>query len=88
MVEFYRMAEVSPKSGIPRYVHLEVLGTRCYPAVIEAGNRGYIKYFHPIDRDWYMLHTSTIESVTTDDDGVITIVTRNTKYVLKPEEET
>ena len=86
MIDLYRIIEVLPKSGILRSVHREVLGTKCYPAFLEVGERGFIKFFDPIDYDWHRLHTSTIEKVTYEDD-MITIVTRNTKYVLKKELE-
>lgn len=85
MPEFYRISEVAPKSGFMRDVHHEVLGARCYPLEINEGERGWIKFYDKYDRCYHTLHTSTIESVDVANNGDITIITRNTKYVLTKE---
>ena len=82
MLEFYKVSEVVPKSGFMRDVHYEVLGSRCYILELNVGNRGYIKFYDKYDMCYHTLHTSTVQSVDTAENGDITIITRNTKYVL------
>lgn len=79
----YIIKDVTPKNGIMRDVHEEVLGRRCYIVSAKVGDSGLLKYLPDYDDRYHSLRTSAI--VTVDDrthDGETVIETVNTIYRL------
>lgn len=81
---YYQISDIKPKSGNLREVHQSALGRPCYIVSLDPGERGMLMFKPDYDPDeWHRLHLSTIQNVT-DDNGIVSIETRNTVYILQP----
>ena len=83
---------VSPKDGTAHNpVHDFIQGATCTILDIEVGQRGWFMAWQDFD-GWHRIHTSTVESVMTDEVSgeamEIVVTTHNTVYTFKKIEET
>lgn len=83
---------VNPKEGKPHNpIHDAIQGTICSILDIEIGERGWFMVWSDFD-GWHRIHTSTVESVMTDEASgeavEIVVTTHNTVYTFKKIEET
>lgn len=82
---------VSPKDNTAyNPVHDFIQGATCTILDIEVGRRGWFMAWQDFD-GWHRIHTSTVESVVTDEVGSeavkIVVDTYNTVYTFKKIEE-
>lgn len=72
---------VTPKSGVMRSIHEEVLGRKCRILDVQVGLRGWLELEWP---DPYVLHTSIVLGIKrAEDDSWVEIETKNTFYRLE-----
>lgn len=80
----YTITAMTPKRGGTHRLADGYLGKRVTIVSIAVGERGWLNVDCPPLNGGEYLHISTIENIAEDKDGeVITIITRNTVYVLK-----
>lgn len=87
---FYIIKSVTPKDGVMREIHEEVLGRKCFILSAELGERGWIKFEPSYDPGcFHRLHTSAVLKCTkAEDESWVEIETINTTYRLERLEET
>lgn len=87
---FYIIKSVTPKDGVMREIHKEVLGRRCYILDLEIGQRGWIKFEPSYDPGcFHRLHTSAVLKCTkAEDESWVEIENLYTTYRLERLEET
>jgi len=73
---------VTPKENRPyNPVHDYVRDATATIVDLKIGQRGWIAYSFAPD-DWHRLHTSTVEDIQINENGGVTVTTRNTVYTL------
>lgn len=84
-MSYFIIKKVTPKDGVVREIHEEVLGRRCYILDLQIGQRGWIKFEPSYDPGcFHRLHTSTVVSYKmADDESWAEIETINTTYRLE-----
>lgn len=79
--KIYTIKDRTDREGVSKETPSEWLEKQYEITFAEIGRRGFLAC---VDYNGYGLDTSAVESVSEDNQGVVTIVTRNTIYILEP----
>ena len=92
----YIIHVVQKEGAIRTSTHIAVEGKEAVVVDLVIGDRGYIAYKTSEDGNyslwnngllWNRLYTSSVQKVDVSDDGVLTIETNNSYYILTPTED-